>query len=395
MEWGERLRPWAFAFGLFGFAARPAEAAEIGLPSTDRAVEVHGFVSPGFLVSTGNNYLAKSKRGSFEFTEMGINFTVPLTEKLRTGIQLFARDLGPTNNYNPRADWFYLDYRFDDWFGIRAGRVKIPFGFYNDTSDIDAARVPILLPQSIYSLAARDFALAQSGGEIYGRVRTRSLGALEYRLYGGTIFLAPANISASSTIPVTEVDVPFVAGERLIWETPLDGLRLAGSLQAGRLDASFIIPPNTPNFPAGPASLGLHSVAWLGSAEYALHDVQLSAEYGRSTGRVSGTNQAFFQRVVSERGYVMATYRLTDWFWPGAQYGVLFPTVENRSGRDKVQHDVAGTLRFDINHHWLVKLEGHFMSGTAYLDASLNDNTQRTAMEKNWAVFLVKTTAHF
>ena len=30
-----------------------------------------------------------------------------------------------------------------------------------------------------------------------------------------------------------------------------------------------------------------------------------------------------------------------------------------------MQHDVAATLRFDINSHWLVKLEGHYMTGTA------------------------------
>src|SRR3954447_17862491 len=98
-----------------------ADAAEVPIPTTDQHVEIHGFVSPGFIVTTGNNYLAKSKRGSFEFSEVGINFTVPITEKLRTGVQLFARDLGPTGNYSPKADWYYLDYRFDDWFGIRAG----------------------------------------------------------------------------------------------------------------------------------------------------------------------------------------------------------------------------------------------------------------------------------
>src|SRR5882724_11010020 len=58
------------------------------------ALQIHGFASQGFLVSSYNNYLAKSKRGSFEFTEVGINFTKPLTDNLRLGVQLFARDLG-------------------------------------------------------------------------------------------------------------------------------------------------------------------------------------------------------------------------------------------------------------------------------------------------------------
>ena len=58
-----------------------------------------------------------------------------------------------------------FDYRFKDWLGIRAGRVKIPFGLYNDSSDVDSARVPILLPQSLYPTLNRDFLLAQTGGQ--------------------------------------------------------------------------------------------------------------------------------------------------------------------------------------------------------------------------------------
>jgi hypothetical protein len=117
---------WLLAALLFVALPRVARAAELAIPSSERRVEVHGFVSPGFILTTKSNYLAKSRRGSFEFNEVGLNFTVPLTEKLRTGVQLFARDLGPQGNYSPRADWFYLDYRFEDYFGLRAGRARPP-----------------------------------------------------------------------------------------------------------------------------------------------------------------------------------------------------------------------------------------------------------------------------
>src|SRR5215475_5305247 len=100
-------------------AAGPdVQAADLGSPGDPLSLQIHAFVSQGFILSTGNNYLARSKRGSVEFTEVGINFTMPLTDKLRTGIQLFARDLGPIGNYSAKMDWFYLDYRFHDWLGI-------------------------------------------------------------------------------------------------------------------------------------------------------------------------------------------------------------------------------------------------------------------------------------
>src|SRR5258706_165529 len=209
---------------------------------TDRSsspLEVHGFVSQGFIKSTANNYLANSERGSFDFTEVGLNFTKTLTDRLRVGVQLFARDLGPLGNYKPQFDWFYLDYHFEDWLGLRAGRTKIPFGPYNETNDIDAALVPILLPQSVYPVQNRDYLLAQTGGELYGNVPLPGAGALEYRAYGGTLFVDAS--SSLTTIP--DLSVPYLAGGRLMWQTPLEGLQVGGSVQALRLDFQYNPPP--------------------------------------------------------------------------------------------------------------------------------------------------------
>jgi hypothetical protein len=44
--------------------------SDAGLPSVD----IHGFGSQGFILSTGNEYLvADSKRGSFQLSEVGLN----------------------------------------------------------------------------------------------------------------------------------------------------------------------------------------------------------------------------------------------------------------------------------------------------------------------------------
>jgi len=64
-------------------------------PGDATALQVHGFASQGALLTSDNNYLARTERGSVEFTEAGINFTKAFDDQLSTGIQLFARDLGP------------------------------------------------------------------------------------------------------------------------------------------------------------------------------------------------------------------------------------------------------------------------------------------------------------
>jgi hypothetical protein len=98
---------------------------------------------------------------------------------------------------------------------------------------------------------------------------------------------------------------------------------------------------------------------------------------------------------VSERWYAMGSYRVSSWFTPGVYYSVLYPNVDNHKGRDMYQHDVAATLRYDINQNWLVKVEGHVMHGTAGLNSALNGGAPLKTLTKDWGVFLLKTTAYF
>jgi hypothetical protein len=353
--------------------------------------EIHGFVSQGYIRTTSNNYLARSKtrRGSFEFAEVGINFTEPLSDNLRTGIQLFARDLGSLGNYEVKADWFYVDYRFADWLGLRAGRIKVPFGLYNEINDVDSARVPILLPQSTYPIRNRDFLLAQTGVELYGRLVAGAAGALDYRAYMGTIFLDVTTPPGSPYV-VLESTVPYLLGGRLLWETPVEGLRVGGSIQKLRLDTKLLAG-------GAPYAAKIPAVLWVTSLEYAANELSLAAEYGRWHTRTSTNlpDPALNNSAVSERLYFMAALRLNNWFEPGAYYSLLFPRVDDRGGTGEQQNDVALTLRFDLDPHWLLKLEGHYLVGTAGVESRLNGGARLDDLSRQWGAFLAKTTAYF
>ena len=315
---------------------------------------------------------------------------MPATDKLRLGVQLFARQLGPIGDYKAILDWYYLDYHWKDWLGLRAGRVKLPFGLYNTISDVDSARTAILLPQSIYPAQNRDFLLAQTGGEVYGYTRLGAPGALEYRLYAGTIFI---EVTPQPTSPITVVslDVPYVAGGRLLWSPPLDGLRLGASLQFLRLDTSLAIAQKSP------VSVKIPATLWVASAEYLIRDWQFAAEYSRWLVKAESSDTASFPNsaTTSERAYALASYRVSPLWAAGAYYSLYFPNVDKRSGRDAYQHDLALTVRFDVNSFWLIKLEGHYLHGTAALSPALNGNQLLSALQPDWALFALKTTAYF
>lgn len=380
--------------------AEPAAASDV------LGIQIHGFASPGFLLSTGNNYLAKTKRGSLEFAEVGLNFSRAFGDQLTTGIQLFARDLGPIGDYSAKLDWFYVDYHPRDWFGVRAGRIKIPFGLYNEFNDVDAARVSVLMPQSIYPIENRDFLLAQTGGEVYGYLPFASAGAVEYRLYAGTIFL---ETQSSSTQPyeVASLDNPYVLGGRILYSPPIEGLRVGGSLQVLRLDALLDFSPKVyaplqtagalPETFDGRVEVEVPALLWVGSAEYVHRALQLAAEYSRwHVERRSDTPALFPEsNTTSERMYARASYVTTPWLTLGAYYSLLYADVDKRRGRAAYQRDAALTLRFDLTDHWLLKLEGHYMSGTAALRSALNGDRPLSQLEKDWFLLAIKTTAYF
>ncbi|HMI94825.1 MAG TPA: hypothetical protein VK509_25805, partial [Polyangiales bacterium] len=341
-----------------------AEALELGNADDPGAIELHGFASQGFLLTFDNDYLTDgTKHGSFELSEVGINFTSQPVDALRIGIQLFGQNLGANGDFDAMVDWFYLDYRWQNWLGLRAGRLKIPYGLHNEVQDIDAARMPILLPQSVYPLQTRQILFAQTGAELYGFARIGALGALDYRVFAGTIFLDSESLTPVGAPFAIELEVPYVVGGRVLWETPLAGLRVGGSLQAVRLDTTALIP----GLP--PVSIVGKTLLWVGSVEYAIADLLLTAEYSRWDAEQSSDNAMLSPPIdeLSERLYAMASYRITTWLQLGAYYGLFFPDVEEREGRENQQHDLAATIRFDLNPHWLVKLEGHYMSGTAGL----------------------------
>jgi hypothetical protein len=369
-------------------------------------VEIHGFVSQGFIVSTQNEYLAHSQRGSFELTEVGLNFTKQLTDDLRVGVQLFAQDLGPIGNYRPEADWYYLDYHWRDWLGMRVGRLKMPFGLFSEVNDIDAARVPILLPQSIYPVDHREYLFAQTGGELYGSLRLGPVGALEYRGYGGTLF-ADTPAPPAPGITVDDIRVPYVFGGRVLWSTPVPGLQLGWSGQKLRFDWNYELSPAVAAALQAaqvlPADLGttlgvkFRVTRWVASLDYTLAGLELAAEYSRWVGEFLSRAPALLPpHTVNERYYALASYQVARWFTPGAYYSVYYPNVHVRDGRGAYQYDWAATLRFDLNAHWLVKLESHLMHGTAALDnKQLNDGISAGLLTRNWAAFLIKTTAYF
>jgi hypothetical protein len=393
-------------------AAKPDEEGGFG-PSID----IHGFVSQGAFLSTENDYIEHSERGSLEFFEAALNASSQVTERLRAGVQLFTRDLGAHGNYAALIDWAFLDYRLRDWLGVRAGRLKLPYGLYNEFVDIDAARLPILMPDSLYQLRHRHALLAHTGASVYGNHELGGAGEIDYQLFLGTLFVDPDSeaVVVAGPFQLREVDNKYVAGGQLLWRTPLDGLRLGASylhtdfafhiqtdpLTASQLIMAELVPPDFDGtFVLGQRDFDLI----VGSAEYTRGDLLVAAEYSRWMHRATSSVPLLSPErdEDEERFYAMLAYRFTRWLEAGAYYSFHFRDADDRDGSGErftephraYQKDLAATVRFDVNDFWLWKLEGHYMDGSAgiILDEDLADPDN---LAPHWGLFLVKTTVTF
>jgi hypothetical protein len=137
------------------------------------------------------------------------------------------------------------------------------------------------------------------------------------------------------------------------------------------------------------------------SAEYLRDDWSFAAEYSRwrihQTSSVPGLIPD--PDSDSEHFYGLISRRLSPALEAGAYYSAVHVDVHDRGGRDQArfprrwnafQRDAAVSLRYDVNDHWLWKLEGHFIDGVADLPRGPNPDPERY-----WGLFLFKTTVWF
>ncbi|GAK59555.1 hypothetical protein U27_06540 [Candidatus Vecturithrix granuli] len=325
-------------------------------------IQIHGFASQGYLLSNHYDYLsAETEKGTVEFNEFGLNVTSNLTDRFRLGMQFFARDLGDLGNDKFTIDWAFGDYRYRNWLGLRFGKMKKAIGLYNQSRDVDVARIGIFLPLSVYNENARTAQQSVKGFALYGTLPR----GFDYQIQYGTL---------DSDFETEALDTPNAVSNEvsdneyalhLLWNTPLDGLKLVGTLTRSEWSSVWEAEPSNWEFE-------FERKEWIVGVEYTIGELTCAVEY----------SQAAFEMVMkdfpgmeytSEAYYGLVTYRLTDWFVVGTSYAVFYEDMDDKEGENYEPRglpkaagwfkDLAISTRFDVNEYWLIKLEGHWING--------------------------------
>ena len=325
-------------------------------------LEIHGYVTQGFLFSSNNNYLTmESSGGSAQWTDGAVSVSDSLTDKLRVGIQLHMYQLGQLGSSYVQVDWASADYRFNDYFGVRAGKVKTVLGLFNDSQDVDAAFLWILLPQGAYPIDNRSVFLAHLGGEVYGFVPLGSRsGKLRYSGYAGEVNLDPKagyvkTLSEEGLVFTTAPEGSSYGGD-LRWEAPLTGLTVGSSALVEDLNGTT---------PAG----GIHGAPFFMSAQYAEFKkgrFDFAGEYRRvpSSATLTFGPESFPDPVDQRVWYVMGSYRLLKKYQLGSYYSHYVNKALDTKLPANYSKDWVVSGRHDFNAYSYAKIEGHFLHGT-------------------------------
>jgi hypothetical protein len=328
-------------------------------------VQIHGFATQSYLYSGGpNNYLAmNTSQGSTGWTEAALNFTDQVTDNLRVGVQVHYLRLGSFGGDDVDVDWATGDYRVKPWLGIRAGKVKIRWGLFNDTQDADPGYMWALLPESIYSIDDRATTLAELGAELYGDVRlSKKWGSLQYSFHYGDYYFAQNDGFAEgfreSGLTFATTPGGKTPGIDLRWKTPLKGLLVGASSQ--RIDATGVLVNGT--FRQAPSYFNTYYTQYSAGKVYGAYQYARSVVH--SDVEITGTPSQL-STDDSRTWFVMAGYHFTDKFQGGTYYSSeLTASEHDNSNPANYGRDWTISSRYDFNSFFYGKLEGHFIHGT-------------------------------
>lgn len=391
-----RLRILLMVFITFSWAQ--GMAATHLLPEE---IQFHGFLNQAFFHSSDNNVFGPSDDGiSLGLTEVGLNINYQPWERLRFAAQGLYRRAGNVDKGSVRLDYGLADLTLMEYdsgkIGLRGGRIKVPFGLYNETRDVPFTHPTILLPQGIYFDRSRSLLMSADGGSLYAEQRTS---------YGDFAFKFNLGIPSDDLSEIKNIvlGTPNAGGQ---FETrPAIATQLSYELNGGEyifavsyMDLEFDYSPlrGEKTIVGVPLRFSTTCIKpLLFSAQYNSEKFTLTGEYSYRWNSFGNFAQFGGGEFVSESWYVEGSYRIL----PALQATIRFDTIsvdrDDRNGDGAAKlgfpnytayaDDWVFSLRYDITPAWMLRADYSRVRGTAWLPQA--DNPDPFVTKEDWDLF--------
>lgn len=393
-RWSERLARLALTSLLLG-GLTPA-VADDGMLDT---LQLHGFLSQALVITDRNDFFGPSSSGggSLKYTEIGANASLRPHQDVLIAAQVLSRRAGGDgSDAKPELDYGLVDYQMVSnqrrTFGLQAGRIKNPFGFYNQTRDVAFTRPSILLPQSIYFDRTRSLGLAGDGVTLYHEERLNS-GALRLQAGFGK---ARIEDDVERTLGLDRFPGSLTSDTSAIGQIRYehDGGRIILALSTANAKADYDSPRG------GPGSGEFQFQPWITSLQYNAELWSLTAEYATRKLSLEGFDAFPDVSNTGESWYVQYTRRfLDDWQWL-VRYDSLVNDRSDRSGsafaastggtipaHTQFADDITFGLQWTPHPRVMLAGEYHHVDGTGWLPTQDTPDPAETSRRWNMVLF--------
>lgn len=365
-------------------------------------LQVHGFLTQNFFHTSDNNVYGQSDDGiSPGLTEIGLNLSYQPFDHLTLSAQGLYRRAGKVDGGVVRLDYGVADLNIFNYqqgrIGIRGGRIKIPFGLYNETRDVAFTNPTILLPQGIYFDRSRSLLVSADGGSFYVDHGTE---------YGDFSFKFNVGMPLGDNEEIrSSILGPSVSGE--FEANPAIATQLTYELNGGEtvfavsyMDLKLKYHPSDSDV----VSAGSTTIRpLLFSAQYNGEKLGLTAEYLYRWNSYEGYGVMPDLSFATESWYVQGSY----WFFPQVQgivrYDAYSANMDDRGGSRAVSNGLSNHIayakdwmagvRWNINSSWMIRTEYHRVHGTAWLAQA--DNPDGSKTKQDWDLYALQLSFRF
>lgn len=376
----------------------------------------HGYVSQGLIYTSDNSFYGDSEDVSWEFTDVALGASWRPIPRLQLSAQGIYRQAGATSR-----DDVYIDYALADFtviqnmswqLGVRGGRIKNPYGLFNDTRDVAMSRPSILLPESIYRDPIRDMFHTSDSISVYGHAYLGDH-LIQLDVLHGDPIITDAVKNEFIVAPLAgNLENEEASIARILIESFGGSLRFAytytyinvdfqpdsGTQQVQIAPATFLtVPlygyPGETQVEVDLWSLEYNSAHWQLNAEYQTLDYTTKDVYGPGTA-LKSPNLGY---------YVSASYRVDEQWRAFIRYDVYYSDKNDKDGKQYQQstgrpdhnrfaYDTTFGVRYELNKNWLISMEYHRVKGTAWLPSAENNLTQA---KESWDLFSAQISYKF
>lgn len=370
-------------------------------------IQFHGFLSQGLFSTSGNNVYGHSKDSvSAGLTEVGLNVSYQALNNLSFAVQgLYRRAGASTGDWGDVSlDFAFVDLTFlnfqDGRLGVRGGRVKNPWGLYNETRDVAFTHPTIFLPLTYFD-RSRTLFVSMDGGQFYADYNT-DIGDFSFKFNYG---LMQADDPELLQAIVFNPNVPGYLKSKPSFITQLNYEIMGGAFVVALSYADVNLEYAEQGSFDPYAGLEVDIDAFIFSAQYNGEKFSFAGEYSLHWNKATGITHIMPDgSPISEMWYVQAGYRILDNLQVTLRYDSIVQDTHDKKGGTfhantglpahlMFTQDIVVGLRWDITPAWMLRAEYQRVHGASTV--SLLDNPDIIDLALDWNIYSLQLAFRF